>query len=70
MNSLNDNIHNALGVAQDKKIRVRAVGRGGRLKCKPHFPPKADRNWKPSMHLLRVWKGKWGCAQYLYSSWS
>ena len=47
MNSLNDSIHTALGVAQDKKVCVRAAGRGNRSKCKLHFPPKADHKWKP-----------------------
>ena len=47
MNSPNDNIHTASGVAQDKKVRVRALGRGACLKSKLHFPPEADRNRKP-----------------------
>ena len=37
----------ASGVAQDKKIRVRALGRGSLLKSKLHSPPQAERNWKP-----------------------
>ena len=55
MNNLNDNIHTASGVAQDKKVRVRALGRGARSKSKLHSTPQADRNWKPintfAMHL-------------------
>ena len=46
MNNPNDNIHSASGAAQDKKLRVRALGRGARLKSKLHFPPQADRKWK------------------------
>ena len=47
MTQSNNSIHTALGVAQDKKVRVRALGRGARSKSKLHFPPQADRNWKP-----------------------
>ena len=34
MNSLNDNIHTALGVVQDKKVRVWALDRGACSKSK------------------------------------
>ena len=47
MNSPNDNIHTASGVVQNKKMRVRALGRGARSKSKLHSPPQADRYWKP-----------------------
>ena len=46
MNSSNDNINTASGVAQDKKVCVWALGRGARSKNKLHFPPQPDRNWK------------------------
>ena len=46
MNSPNNNIYTASGVAQDKKVRIRALGRRARLKSKLHFPPQADRNLK------------------------
>ena len=47
MNSSNDNIHTVSGVAQDKKVRVRALGRGARSRRKLHFSPQVDSNWKP-----------------------
>ena len=47
MNSSNDNIHTASSVAQDEKVRVSALGSGARSKSKLHFPPQADRYWKP-----------------------
>ena len=47
MNSPNDNIYTASGVAPNKKLRVRALGIGARSKNKLHSPPQADRNWKP-----------------------
>ena len=47
MNSLNGNIHIVSSVAQDKKVCVRALGGGARLKNKLHSPPQPDRNWKP-----------------------
>ena len=46
MNSLNDNIHTASGVAQNKKTCIWALGRGVHSKSKLHSPPKADCNWK------------------------
>ena len=57
MNSLNDNIHTALDVMQDKKVCVQALGRVACSKSKLHSPPQADRNGKPinafTMHLGR-----------------
>ena len=46
MNSPNHNNHTASGVAQNEKVRVRALARGARLKSKLHSPPQDDRNWK------------------------
>ena len=40
MNSPNDNIHTPSGVAQNKKIRVRALGRTARSKSKLHSSAK------------------------------
>ena len=37
----------ALGVMQNKKVCVWALGRGTLLKSKPHSPPQVDCNWKP-----------------------
>ena len=47
MNSSNDNIYSASGVAQNKHVRVRALDRGTRSKGNLYSPPQADRNWKP-----------------------
>ena len=58
MNSLNENIHTAWGVAQNKKVRVRALGRDARLKSKLHSPPQTTVIGNPSMHSLRVWGSK------------
>ena len=58
MNSPNDNIHTASGVAQDKSVRVRALGTGVCSKYKLHSPLQAGRNWK-HINSLRVWGGKW-----------
>ena len=54
MNSSNDNIHTVSGVAQDKKIHVRALGKGGRSKSKLNSFPQADRNWKPTVTEINV----------------
>ena len=48
MNRVKNNIHAASGVAQDKKVRVRALGRGARSKSKLHSPPQADHHRKPT----------------------
>ena len=48
MNSPSHNIYTASGVAQDKMVRVRALGRKVFSKSKLQFSPKADRNWKSS----------------------
>ena len=47
MDNFNDNIHTASGIAQDKKVRVRVLGKGARSKSKLHSPPQAKHNWKP-----------------------
>ena len=48
MNSSNENIHAASGVAQDKKIRVWAFGRAAASKSSyVYSPPQVDCNWKP-----------------------
>ena len=59
MNRANDNIYTASGIAQDKKVRVQALGRGVRSKSKLHSP-QANHNWKLINASLRVWRGKWG----------
>ena len=58
MNSPNDNLHTASGVAHGEKFHFRALGRGARLKSKLHSPRKLTVTGNPSMHLLRFWKGK------------
>ena len=47
MESCNNNIHTASNGAQDKKVRVRVLGRGTPSKTKLQSPPQADRHWKP-----------------------
>ena len=63
MNSLNDNIHTASGVAQDKKVRVRALDRGPVQKVNYILPHKQTITENPSIHLVRVWGGKWGSVK-------
>ena len=46
MESCNNNIHAASDGAQDKKVRVRVLGRGTRSKNKLQFPSQADRHRK------------------------
>ena len=72
MNSSNDNIHIALGIMQDKKVCVWALGRGACLKSKLHSPSQADHNWKPqlSVHSLCFGEANEGSTQYPYSNWS
>ena len=48
MESCNNNIHTASDSAQDKKVRVRVLGRGIRSKNKLQSPPQADRHRKPT----------------------
>ena len=47
MESCKNNIHAASDGAQDKKVRVRVLGRGTRSKSKLQSPPHADRQGKP-----------------------
>ena len=67
MNSPNDNIHTASGVAHDKKVRVWASGRRARLKSNYISPNKLTVPGNSLMHLLRVWGGKWGQRTVLWS---
>ena len=64
MNSLNDNIHTALDVTQDKKVCIQALGRVACSKSKLHSPPQADHNGKPINACICIWiciwGGKWG----------
>ena len=60
INSSCYNIYTASGVAQDKKVRVRTLGRKNRLENKLHYILQADRNWKPINAFASVWGGKWG----------
>ena len=46
MNSSSDNIYTALNVMQNKKVCIRALGRGVHSKNKLHSPAQADCNWK------------------------
>ena len=48
MESCNNNVHAASDGAQDKKVRVRVLGRGTRSKNKLQSPPQADRHRKPT----------------------
>ena len=57
INSPNDNIYTALGVAQNEKFRVWALGKGARLKSKLHSLPQADRTWKP-INVIATHLGK------------
>ena len=67
MNSTNDNIHTASGVAQNKNVRVQALGRGAHSKSKLHSPPQADRNWKP-INAFAVCLGRqMGAAHNIYT---
>ena len=59
INSSNDNIYIASGVAQNKKVRVRALGRGARSKSKLPSPHKLSVTGNSLMHSLRVCGGKW-----------
>ena len=67
MNRLNNNIYTASGVAHDKKVRLRALGRGACSKSNI-LPYKLTVTVNVSIHSLYVCGGKRGSAQYLYSS--
>ena len=48
MEICNNDIHTASNGAQDKKVHVRVLGGGTRLKNKLQSPPQADRHRKPT----------------------
>ena len=58
MESCNNNIHAASDGAQDKKVRVRVLGRGTR--SKNSLPHKLIVTGNPPTQSLSVWGGKWG----------
>ena len=60
MESYNTNIHAASDCAQDKKVRVRVLGRGTRLKISYSLPHKLTVTGNPPKQSLSVWGGKWG----------
>ena len=60
MNSQNDNIDTASGIAQDKKVHVQALSRGVHLKSKLHSTTQANHNWKPISAFAMHLGGKWG----------
>ena len=49
MNNPNDNIHTASGVAQDKNVRIQALGRGSRAKVSYILPHNLTVTGNPSM---------------------
>ena len=53
MKSCNNNIHAASDGAQDKKVRVRVLRRGTRLKNKLQSPSQADRHRKPTSAVAK-----------------
>ena len=60
MESCNNNIHAASDGAQDKKVRVRVLGRGTRSKNKLQSPHKLTATGNPPTQSLSVWGGKGG----------
>ena len=62
MNSPNDNIHTASGVAQNKGTCVRALGEGTCFKSKLHSSPQLDRNWKPINAFATYLRRQMGAA--------
>ena len=62
MESCNNNIHAASDGAQDKKIRVRVLGRGTRSKNKLQSPPQADRHRKPTNAVAKRLGRQMGAA--------
>ena len=54
MESCNSNIHAASDGAQNKKVRVRVLGRGTRSKNKLQSPSQADRQRKPTNVAKRL----------------
>ena len=62
MESCNSNIHAASDGAQDKKVRVRVLGRGTRSKNKLQSPPQADRHRKPTNAVAKRLGRQMGAA--------
>ena len=62
MESCNNNIHTASDGAQDKKVRVRVLGRGTRSKNKLQSPPQADRHRKPTNAVAKRLGRQMGAA--------
>ena len=62
MESCNNNIHAASDGAQDKKVRVRVLGRGTRSKNKPQSLPQADRHRKPTNAVAKRLGRQMGAA--------
>ena len=62
MESCNNNIHAASDGAQDKKVRVRVLGRGTRSKNKLQSPPQADRHRKPTNAVAKRLGRQMGAA--------
>ena len=62
MESCNSNIHTASDGGQDKKDRVRVLGRGTRSKISYSLPRKLNITGNPSTQSLSIWGGKWGAA--------
>ena len=56
MESCNNNIHAVSDGAQDKKVRVRVLGRGIRSKNKLLMTVTGN----PPTQSLNIWGGKWG----------
>ena len=63
MESCNNNIHTASDGAQDKKVRVRVLGRKIRSKSKLQSPPQADRQRKPTNAVAKRLGKQMGAAQ-------
>ena len=62
MESCNNNIHAASDGAQNKKVRVRVLGRGTRSKNKLQSPLQADRHRKPTSAVAKRLGRQMGAA--------
>ena len=62
MESCNNNIHAASDGAQDKKVRVRVLGRGTHSKNKLQSPPQADHHRKPTNAVAKRLGRQMGAA--------
>ena len=60
MESCNNTIHAASDGAQDKKVRVRVLGRELVRKISYSLPHKLTVTVNPPTQSLSVWGGKWG----------